>query len=245
MLRHAHAHVALLGLVSLATIALAACGPSATRPPAAATSPASNEIEETASTAEPVSMVIVVEGHLVWIGNDTFTDDEGTYPGHHRALVAALDGLRGVGPAGSRISTITYGRGAVVHAEWKDADEFEGAMIGSQQDIAGDEEMGQYQRDLVAAVEQARAILGKAEGHRVLVVFGDAMDTNLDTGGAMLGELGEHLRGDGVDVHAVYLESELESDPSGFAALTSNVTMLSSEDGLAGAVSSIAAAVGD
>lgn len=225
---------------------LAACGPSTPTPATEPVEPVIANTQTAPAAAEPVALAILVEAHGLWIGNDSYAyEPEAAYPGVYRELVPALDGLRGVGPAGSRIATVTYGRGAVVRAELGDADAFDGSMIGSQKEVSDGEPYGHVQRDLVLGIETAHALLAGAEGRRVLVLLTDGADTNLDDGPRMLGALAGQLQADRVEVHAVYYASELDGDLQALEALTPNIHKLSSKDGFAAAVRAIAEAIGD
>ncbi len=199
---------------------------------------------------ETLGLVVVVEIHAAWIGNDSYVEDTdpAMFHGVYKELVAALDGLAAAGPPGSKGAIVTYGRGAQVSEDGVVAlDRFTGAQIGSLKSLAGSEETGHTMRDLVAGVTEGRALLAKLDtARKVMVVVGDGVDTDHDRGLAELHELGPQLADDRVEVFAVYLESGvLESDPNGFKKLTRNVQQLDAADGLFAAVAQIVDAIDD
>lgn len=199
---------------------------------------------------ETLGIVVVVEAHGVWIGNAGVVEesDPGFYPGVYKELAAAIDGLSKAGPSGSKAAIVTYGKGAqIAEGGVMNLEALTGAAMGTPKSLAGGEPTGQTNRDLVAGITEAAALLNTKMGtsRKVLVVFGDGQDTNHDQGLAQLGDLGKKLSADHVDVYAVYLESTLEGDPNGFKKLTKNVQALNGVDGLTSAVSHVVDGIND
>src|SRR5205823_512163 len=66
---------------------------------------------------EPASIVLVIDGQEVWMGNASYEKDEAArVPGALAPLARALDGMRLAAalPRGSRAAIVTYAKGAAV-----------------------------------------------------------------------------------------------------------------------------------
>ncbi len=193
--------------------------------------------------SETLAVVVLVEAHEIWIGNDKWVEDQASaYKGTYEKLVEAIDPLSKAGPIGSQGALITYSQGVELRHAMTDLTALTGDKLGSQKDLSG-----KYTRDLVAGLSEAQAQLNKVGASRkVLVVIGDGMDTNNETAGGQIQDLKKKFQTDRVDVYAIYVATEgLEGDPNGFKKLTSNVQQLNGVDGLPPAVSKIVDAIND
>ncbi len=193
--------------------------------------------------SETLAVVVLVEAHEIWIGNDKWVEDQANaYKGTYEKLVEAIDPISKAGPIGSKGVLITYSQGVEVRQEMTDLSGMTGDKLGSQKDLAG-----KYTRDLAAGLAEAQAQLNKIGASRkVLVVIGDGMDTNNESAGGRIQELKKKFQSDHVDVYAIFVASEgLEGDPNGFKRLTGNVQQLNGVDGLPPAMSKIVDSIND
>ncbi|MCA9673934.1 MAG: FHA domain-containing protein [Kofleriaceae bacterium] len=196
---------------------------------------------------DEIAIVVLVEAHELWIGNDTWQEDpSNAYKGTFQKLVEAIDPLSHAGPPGSKGALLTYSQGVQTRLALSDLSQLTGDKLGTQKELAG-----KFTRDLVAGLTEAQAVLNKiGTSRKALVVIGDGMDTNNETAGAQIQDLKKKFQNDRVDVYAIYVSSEgisqgIQDDPNGFKKLTSNTQQLNGVDGLPPAISKVVDAIND
>jgi hypothetical protein len=196
---------------------------------------------------ESLGLVVLFQGHFLWIGDDSYSENDPKYEGVYKALTSALDKLNTAGPRGSRAALVSYGTGTQVR--WAgDLKELTGDKIGTQATIGKVGNTPVVNRDLVAGVDEAIAQLNKlGTSRKVLLVIGDGVNTNHELGQSELTERRKKLAGDGIVAYAIFLQApvDLEGDPNGFAKLTGNLRRLDSVDGLTSAISSVVDGIDD
>jgi len=162
-------------LALAATVGTAGCGapkPASTTPtPAGSTAAAA---PSTAPAAAPgVAVAILVEGTMLWMGNDSYEQDaDQRRAGNFAAAGQAVEALAAAGPDGTRAEVLTYGDDVTVRRPFDDARSLKAAVLGGQHDY--DQAItNKFQ----AALEKARADLAaQAAPRKVLVVIGDGRD---------------------------------------------------------------------
>ena len=144
---------------------------------------------------EPVTLVVLVEGHFLFMGNDTYENDpDSKYAGVHAKVADILQMPMGL-PAGSLGAVVVYDSGGNVVRPLGPIDQMAGAL-GDQKDYAG-----KVTRDLVSGMSTALAVLRTAPTSRkVLMVISDGADTNVDTAKPALQRIRRQLDAEGIDI---------------------------------------------
>jgi hypothetical protein len=150
---------------------------------------------------EPLGLVVVVEGHEMWMGNDVYRgeNDPDRAIGTFAVLGGVLDDLGKAGPRGSLGELIVYGRDVKVKVPVGPLTALTGAALGAQKDYAG-----VTSRPMVAAINQAVADLAKMNTpRRLLLVLGDGSDTDPAGAHEQLRQLAKATAPAGIEMFAV------------------------------------------
>lgn len=192
--------------------------------------------------AETLALMVLVEGHEIWMGNESYAEsEEDKYVGVFTKLPQAFEALAGVAPKGSVGGIVVYGQGAELKMPLGDIAGLTADKLGSQRDY-----QGKTSRDLVAGVQEAISVLANASAsRRVLLILGDGADTNPETARSQLADLRKKAEAARIEVIAVHFAGDgLEGDPALLRAIAPNVKRVAAMDGLATAVRNAADDVG-
>jgi hypothetical protein len=154
---------------------------------------------------EPLGLVVVVEGHEIWMGNETYVEagDPDQFSGAYAQVGKALDQLGKAGPPGSVGELIAYGNDVKVKLPRGPLTALGAAALGPQKDFAG-----VTARSLAAAADQAVAdVVAMGTPRKVVLVIGDGGDTNPETARPLLTALRKKARDAGVELYGVYYVS--------------------------------------
>jgi len=191
-----------------------------------------------AAVVKPLAVVFVVEGHEMWIGNDSIDGVPET-----ERLQGALRPLKEVFaklptaemPAGWTATLVTYGEKAVVRASTAPIAKLGAAALGEQKDYAG-----VIDHDLVAGVTLGLDELAKAkDARRVLVVIGDGTDTNPEVAKTALTALAKRAAAENVQVVSLIYKGMLSSPANPIALFDPNVMTVNSVDGIGSEVEAL------
>jgi hypothetical protein len=153
---------------------------------------------------ESIGIVVLVEGHELWMGNESYADDADKAVGVYAKLGAAFDPISKAGPPGSKGELIIYGKGATVKQALIDLTQLTGDKLGAQKDY-----QGTTTRELIAGVNQAYADLQKmSTSRKALIVIGDGTDTNPDAAKPQLADLKKKFEAAHVEVFGIYYQVE-------------------------------------
>jgi hypothetical protein len=155
---------------------------------------------EMRESEDPIALVVLVEGHTMFIGNSTYEKDP-TYvaKGVHRQLGAALDAFRAVGPTGSLGALVTYADKAEVRREMGPLTALDATALGVESDYRDN-----ITRDLVAGIETSLGILRAATTPRkALIIIGDGADTNITTAKERFERLKRECAQDGIALYGI------------------------------------------
>lgn len=191
-------------------------------------------VATTAPPPKPVAIAFVLEGHEMWVGNDTLdVPEHERYPGALRPLVDAFAKVPlARAPAGSRAMVITYGETATVRHPMAPIGTLTAAAFGEQKDYAG-----VVERDLVGGVTLALDELAKAgDMRRVLVVIGDGTDSNPDHAKDALGALAQRAEAEQVQRVSLIYKGVLSSPANPLVAFDPAAMTVTSMDGAASAL---------
>lgn len=172
-------------VIALGILAASGCKGNTAAPPVTAPAPAA---------IAPLAMVVLVEGHTLWMGNDTFERDPPPqrYYGNFAGACTAIDALAA---APARAELIVYGEEAKVQRPFDDA-KLSCASLGTQKryrDVTV--------RDLFPGIALARKELAaQAATRKVLVIIGDGANTRDSVDVA---ETLEGLKADGITTYTL------------------------------------------
>lgn len=180
------------------------------------------------SSDPPIAIVVLVEGHALYLGGmgpmDNFDPPEG-HGGIRRDLVSAFGGPGGpevagmttipqAGGPGSRGALLVYGDRVDVWQPMGDLRELTADKLGDRQ-----RQRGVMGRQLVAGVRAARELLrAETSEHKILLVISDGVDPSAT--GEDVSALGAELAADGIDVRPIRAAHALEyvGDPRAVSA---------------------------
>ena len=169
-------------------------------------------------SSEPLAIVVLVEGHEYYLGNDSYFEEGGEVigggrsEGVHLAVRSALDlgcdpgddhpaALACAGPPGSKLGLVVYGATADVRAPMEDLRAVEGGKLGDQQ-----LQRGQLRRELAVGLQAALELLRKTPAsRRLLIVVSDGFEAS---GSAAIAGLKRQLKDASIGVVAVHYELE-------------------------------------
>ncbi|HTJ46930.1 MAG TPA: FHA domain-containing protein [Kofleriaceae bacterium] len=187
---------------------------------------------------ENIAIVVLIEGHELWMGNEAYADEADKAVGVFSKLGPALDAVSKAGPPGSKGEIIIYGKaGALVKQAWIDLPQLTADKLGAQKDY-----QGTTTRELVAGVNQAYADLQKVSASRkALIVIGDGTDTNADAAKAQLADFKKKFEAAHVELFGIFYQIEgFEGDQSVVKSLVgTGIKTANSMDNIANQASAI------
>ena len=192
---------------------------------------------------ETIAVVVLVEGHEVWMGNETYADnDADKYIGVFSKLVAGLDPISKFGPPGSQGALIVYGQGMEVRHPMGDLTQLTGDKLGTQKDF-----QGKTSRDLVAGVNEALAQLRKVTTSRkALIIIGDGADTNPDDARKQLAAMHKQIEADHIEIYGIqYVAEGLDNEGGVLKTLTPDVSVAQSADGIGASINALVERLND
>jgi hypothetical protein len=159
---------------------------------------------------EPLALVILIEGNFAWMGNETYTEPptsedeigETIYQGAFSALAPAVDVLAKAGPPGSQGALFIYADNTIAKQEMADLASLAPTALGTQKDYS---EL--IQKSLVVGLQDAyKALIGKTNFRKVLVVMGDGLDVGAESATGPLREIVGQLKDAEVETYAIYYQ---------------------------------------
>ncbi len=192
-------------------------------------------------SSDTIAVVVLVEGHEVWMGNDSYVEvEDDKYAGVFNKLVAAFEPLAKLGPAGSQGALVVYSRGSEPKLPMGPLDKLTGDKLGNQRDYEG-----KTSRDLVSGVSDGIALLRSVTANRkAMIVIGDGSDTNPEEAKRQLSEQRKLLEQDRIEVYGVQYKAEgIDNETPVIKTLIPTVKAVDSMDGIAAALNEIASRI--
>ncbi|MCX5743655.1 MAG: hypothetical protein NT062_14280, partial [Proteobacteria bacterium] len=191
------------------------------------------------AAAATMAVVILYQGHEMWIGNDTLEaeDSPTRYVGALGDLEAGIDALKldTLLPTGSLAAAITYGDNVRSTVEMGPAAALHGAALGTQKDY-----YRSTSRALTSGVIRGLDELAKATTtHKLLVVIGDGNDTNNDAAKVALKSLAERAKADHITIGSIIYKGQVSETSSMLDEVVPNPTVVTSSRGIGDALRSL------
>jgi hypothetical protein len=192
---------------------------------------------------ETIAVVLLVEGHEVWMGNESYAEtEEDKYFGVYSKLGPVVDALSKVGPAGSMGAIIVYSQGAEARHPMSPLATMTSDKLGGQKDY-----QNKTSRDLVTGVNEALSQLRKiTTSRKALVVLGDGADTNPNEAKGQLSQLRKAFEQDRIEVYGIqYVAESLDNEGGVVKTLIPDVKVAQSMDGIAASMNAIVERMND
>jgi hypothetical protein len=174
---------------------------------------------------EAISIMFVVSGQEVWMGNDAIeTDPTALIPDALGPLEAAIDSLDLAHrvPPGSQAGFVTYARGARVRVPLAPIGQLQGIALGTQHDY-----YNTIGSDLAAGISTALGQLERAPTPRkMLIVIGDGNDTKGDDPDAELAVLKKRAAADRIEMAALIYKQRFSSDTNQITRIIPNAKVV-------------------
>ncbi|HPH69790.1 MAG TPA: hypothetical protein PLF40_28760, partial [Kofleriaceae bacterium] len=156
--------------------------------------------------SETIAIAVLIEGHNIWIGNDTYTPEgDSRYEGALTKLAPVIDKLNKVGPPGSLGTLLVYHNGVDTKLAMGPLTALNGAALGSQKDYAA-----MVSTAMTSGVIQALAELKKVTtARKALVVIGDGGDVNPEAAKKQLVDLKRQADVERIELYAITYQSAL------------------------------------
>jgi hypothetical protein len=203
-----------------------------------------DKLREYIDGTEKIAIALVINGQMVWIGNDEVeTDENAKYPGVLKNLESAIDRLQlgTAGPVGSKGIVVSYSTGAEIKVPMGDLKNITGGALGGQKDY-----YGKIGTDMVQGITMAMAELSKVTTDRkALIVVGDGNDTNNDAAKNQLAQLKKEAAKDNVQLFAVIYKSAVSAEGNVITTMIPNAKTVNSSDGIASELNAIIARMAD
>jgi FHA domain len=189
--------------------------------------------------AEPLAMVIILEGWEIWIGNEDYVpeDDPSRYPGILKSLQQALDkvNFKEAGPKGSMGMVITYADKAVVRVPMGTLDRITGSALGNQGDYKNTKGV-----ELVKAVQLGISELSKVSAPiKAMIVISDGDDTNPETAKAEMTTLKREAARLSIQVFGIVYKGGISNERNFLPALTAQTSTVNSADNIVTSIQQI------
>jgi hypothetical protein len=157
-----------------------------------------------------VALVFVIEGHKMWMGNESYeTEQQDVYEGVFSVVAKGLEGFATIGSPGSTATVITYSTGSVVTTPTKPLEMLRAKDLGKQRDY----EMNVIS-DLDAGVTDGLKVLDSNQNRRlskrILIVIGDGTDVNPETSKVSLARSRKRAADAGIRILFIKHESEFK-----------------------------------
>jgi hypothetical protein len=203
------------------------------------------KLREYTEGTETIAIALVINGQMIWIGNDDYETDENVkYAGVLKSLSAAIDKMQlgNAGPMGSKGIVVSYSTGAEIKLPMGDLKSITGAALGSQKDYK--DKLG---TDMVQGLTMAMAELSKVStARKALIVVGDGTDTNPEAAKTQLKDLKEQARKQNVQLFAITYRPTADKDaPQVITAMVPTAKTVNSADGMGSELNAIVAKIAD
>lgn len=178
---------------------------------------------------EPISIMFLVSGQEVWMGNELIeVDPDVRIPGAIGPLEAAIDALdlsRRV-PPGSQAGIVTYATGAEVRMPLSPIGQLHGTALGTQHDYHG-----KIGSDLTAGISTALGQLERATTPRkMLIVIGDGNDSDGIAAAVDLAELKKRAAIDKIELYGLVYKSRFSADTTSLTQMIPATAAVASTD---------------
>jgi hypothetical protein len=192
---------------------------------------------------DTIAVVLVLEGHAQFIGNETYVDNEddllkGVLP----KLIPMVNELPAIGPPGSLGAIVIYKGGAEVKLPMGPLANLTGDRLGVQKDYEG-----QITRDLVTGVNAGLTELRKVTTSRkVMIVVGDGVDTNPEVAKTALAAARKQCESDRIELYALAYDAGIGGDfLTAIKSLVPNVDVVQSIEGISSQMKAIVDRIND
>lgn len=202
-----------------------------------------SSIKKYTEGSEAISVVLLIEGHEVWLGNESYEEvEDDKYPGVFSKLPPVFEPMSRIGPPGSQGALLVYGQGVETKAPLGPIEQLTVDKMGSQRDYEG-----KISRDLVNGVTSAIAMLkGASTARKAIIYVGDGSDTNPDQARESLVSLRKSAEAEGIELHGVqYFAEGLENSTAVVKALIPGVIVAQSMENIGASVDAIATRISD
>ncbi|HEY5950077.1 MAG TPA: FHA domain-containing protein [Kofleriaceae bacterium] len=193
---------------------------------------------------ETITIGLVINGQMIWIGNDDYeTDENAKYAGVLKSLEQAIDKLQlgKAGPPGSKGFVVSYSTGAEIKVPTGDLTLVTGGALGGQKDY-----QNKIGNDLVQGISTAMAELSKVStARKALIIVGDGNDTNNDIAKAQLKDYRDQARKQNIQLFAIIYKSAVSSEGAVITTMIPGAKTVNSIDGIASELNAIIARMAD
>jgi hypothetical protein len=202
------------------------------------------KLKEYTEGTETIAIALVINGQMIWIGNDDYEQDENAkYTGVLKNLEAAIDKLQlgNQGPPGSKGIVVSYSTGADIKVPMGDLKLITGGALGSQKDY-----QNKIGTDMVQGITAGLAELSKVStARKALIVVGDGNDTNNDLAKTALADLKKQANKQNIQMFAVIYKDPISSEGSVITTMIPGAKTVGSIDGIASELNGIIARMAD
>jgi hypothetical protein len=201
-----------------------------------------DQLKTYAEGNEPISIVLLIEGHFLYMGNETYEDNpDDQYIGIHSKLPDSINAVAKLGPPGSQAALAVYHSSAELKHPMSDIATLTPDKLGKQQDYQNN-----TTRNLVAGLDLALTELKKTTTpRRALIVISDGADITGDAS-REISAAKKKLVDEGVEIYVVYFaisEEQAPSTPGHLKILDDTLPSAKSMDDIVTKVESIGSAI--
>jgi hypothetical protein len=193
--------------------------------------------------SEAITLIIVLEGHEIWIGNESYVEsEEDKFSGVFSKLPPVLEPLSKVGPPGSQAALLVYGAGATVRMPLSPLEQLTADKLGTQKDYAKT-----INRDLVNGIDKAIGMLKEVTTARKAIVYiGDGADTNPDEAREALAGMRKRAEAAQIELFGIqYVAEGFENEGGQVKTLIPDLVVAQSMEGIASSAEVLAGKIND
>jgi hypothetical protein len=201
-----------------------------------------DQLKTYAEGNEPISIMLLIEGHFLYMGNETYTDVvEDQYVGIHSKLPDSINAVAKLGPPGSQAALAVYHSSAELKHPMSDIATLTPDKLGKQQDYQNN-----TTRNLIAGLDLSLTELKKtATPRRALIIISDGADLTGDAS-REVSAAKKKLLDEGVEIYVVYFaisEEQAPSNPGHLKILDDTLPSAKSMDDIVTKIESIGSAI--
>lgn len=192
---------------------------------------------------EPISLVVVLEGHEIWIGNESYVEaEEDKFSGVFSKLGPAFEPISKAGPPGSQGALLVYGVGVNVKVPFAPLAQLTADKLGTQKDYADTNS-----RDLVNGIDKAIGLLKETTTPRKAILYiGDGADTNPDAARDALSGLRKRAEAAHIELFGIqYVAEGFENEGGVVKTLIPDVVVAQSMESIASSAEVVAGKIND
>ncbi|HPH65217.1 MAG TPA: hypothetical protein PLF40_05705 [Kofleriaceae bacterium] len=191
-----------------------------------------------AQDSRDLDLVLVVEGHNIWMGNETYEKDpDAIYEGNFARLARSMDAFRRLGGGGSVVSLISYSHVDNLVVDHKLLADVRPALVGKQIDYRSG-----ASTEVLAGMRRAMDLLRKDHARtKAIVLIGDGAVVNPDEDRSVLQAMVKQAETENIKVLAIIQAGALPVDDEVFSTAIPAAKVVTSEAEFAQQVDAIVA----